>query len=282
MKNVDQAYNVIDVSFMTTMTPGAIPTFTPQASDFIQQIEYQHSWGHKVLLSLGGATANIKMALSQQQAFENQIKTYVSEYGIDGIDIDLEGGSITAGDNEKVIVQSLINLKQYYSTQNKSFYISLAPEFPYLRGATGGYVSYINDLKGYYDWVNPQFYNQFGDGISVEAADHDAMPYLPWWLTNDNTQYKGEFLYLITKYIANGGGINNFVQIPADKLVMGLPATPSAAGSGYATNADIKKAYDLLVNNHVNARGLMTWAVNYDAKNNWNFANAFKETWGKQ
>ncbi|AHF61040.1 hypothetical protein P344_03670 [Spiroplasma mirum ATCC 29335] len=80
----------------------------------------------------------------------------------------------------------------------------------------------------------------------------------------------------------NDRGVNIFAQITADKLVIGLPATPSAAGSGYATKADIKKAYNLLVNNHVNARELMTWAVNYDAKNNWNFANAFKETWGKQ
>lgn len=82
------------------------------------------------------------------------------------------------------------------------------------------------------------------------------------------------------KYITNESYGDFNVSIPANKLLIGLPATQDAASDGYATPQDIKKTYQLCQKYNLKIRGLMSWGTPYDRQNNWQFANTYKQTWG--
>jgi hypothetical protein len=72
----------------------------------------------------------------------------------------------------------------------------------------------------------------------------------------------------------NGG---YFAPLPPEKVAIGLPACPLAAGGGYVTPAVLEQAVDYLrgvgpqpgsyqrVASYPTLRGLMTWSINWDA-----------------
>ncbi|WP_339021586.1 glycosyl hydrolase family 18 protein [Spiroplasma endosymbiont of Atherix ibis] len=191
---------------------------------FANEIEQLHKQGKKVVISLGGADAHINLYENQKDEFVTEILRLVDRFGFDGVDIDLEQTAIDAADNQKVIPEALIEVKKILAEKNIDFIISMAPEFPYLKvNKTGAsYIKYLEKLEGYYDYINPQFYNQAGDGINIQEEDRKDLGLNIYWLPQNNNKLKSEFLYLIAKYIVEGK--DNFYQINADKLLWGLPS----------------------------------------------------------
>ncbi|MCL2694634.1 MAG: hypothetical protein FWE60_05975, partial [Oscillospiraceae bacterium] len=74
-----------------------------------------------------------------------------------------------------------------------------------------------------------------------------------------------------------------FPGFASSKVAVGLPATPRAAYNGFLTNAQINEAFrrltsgfrgdDEICQTPYNCLGgLMTWSVQWDATNNYNFA----------
>ena len=279
LDEIDEAYNVVDVSFMKASESSHIPTFKPYKQtdeEFRQQVGELNAQGRSVILALGGADAHIELTQSDKDAFVAEIIKQVDKYGFDGIDIDLEQSAITAAENQTVIPAALKEVKDHYAKEGKNFLITMAPEFPYLR-ASGSYEPYISGLDGYYDWINPQYYNQGGDGISGENGQ---------WLSQSDDAKKAEFLYGLTSALINGtDGHSKFVQIPADKLVIGLPSNADAAGSGYVKDpAAVQTAMERLIKDNNQIKGLMTWSVNWDngldasgKKYDWEFVNRYKD-----
>ncbi|MGC9461908.1 glycosyl hydrolase family 18 protein, partial [Vibrio genomosp. F10 str. 9ZD137] len=159
----------------------------------------------------------------------------------------------TAADNQIVIPAALKMVKDHYAAEGKNFLITMAPEFPYLTQG-GKYVPYIDNLAGYYDWINPQFYNQGGDGIWVDSVG---------WIAQNNDALKQEFIYYIADSLSNG--TRGFHQIPHNKLVFGIPANNDAAATGYVQNPqDLYDAFEQLNQQGQPLRGVMTWSVNWD------------------
>lgn len=264
LEEVDPQYNVVDVSFMKVYgAVGSIPTFQldPEVglseSQFIAQIAELNRQGRSVLIALGGADAHIELRNGQEQDLADEIIRLVEVYGFDGLDIDLEQAAVTAADNQVVIPAALRIVKDYYRTQGKNFLITMAPEFPYL--TTGGkYVPYLTALEGYYDWINPQFYNQGGDGIYIEGLG---------WVAQNNDQLKQEFIYHIADALANG--THGFTKIPHDKLVFGIPTNIDAAATGYISEPQkLYAAFDQLKAQGQPLRGVMTWSINWDMGKN--------------
>ncbi len=292
IKNISASYNVVNVAFWyNDRNPTAIPvldqSIVNHAAQIKESIKVQHELGHRVILSLGGATGgSMKWKMSQAPAFEAALTKVLDEYQFDGLDIDLEGASQSlngSGDNLQLLSKVLPDIYNKWQEKGKKFYITMAPEYPNLRAVSGSiYPQLIKNLAPYYAWIQPQIYNQGGDGINVTTADTKTFN-VPYYLSNSDEQNRSKFLYLIMKYLTEDkDGNNNFsVKIPADKLLVGLPATTNAAGSGYSTVAQIKGAYQLMQEYKLNVKGLMTWAVNYDAVNNWNYATTYNQTWGK-
>ncbi|MGL5344839.1 MAG: immunoglobulin-like domain-containing protein [Plesiomonas sp.] len=264
LNSINAKYNVVNVSFMKANNGESIPTFKldPTAgmseSEFIEQIAELNRQGRSVLLALGGADAHIELRTGQEQAFADEIIRLVERYGYDGLDIDLEQTAITAANNQTVIPAALRIVKDHYRTQGKNFLITMAPEFPYLTISNGKYIPYITALEGYYDWINPQFYNQGGDGVSVEGIG---------WVAQNNDKLKEEFIYYISDSLING--TRGFTKIPHDKLVFGIPSNIDAAATGYVTQPqDLFNAFKKLKAQDQPLRGIMTWSINWDMGKN--------------
>lgn len=263
LDQVNPQYNVVDVSFMKVYGNDPIPTFKLDPaiglseSQFIAQIAELNRQGRAVLLALGGADAHIELRTGQEQAFADEIIRLVGLYGFDGLDIDLEQTAITAANNQTVIPAALRLVKDHYRAQGKNFLITMAPEFPYLT-QTGAYVPYIRNLEGYYDWINPQFYNQGGDGLYVEGIG---------WIAQNNDVLKEEFIYHIAQSLSTG--TRGFYKIPHDKLVFGLPSNIDAAATGYVQDPQkLQKAFNRLKSEGLPPRGVMTWSINWDMGRN--------------
>lgn len=273
LREVPKGFNVVNVSFMKVMAgqSGNIPTFKPYNSSdeaFRAEVAELNAQGRAVLISLGGADAHIELHKGQEQTLANEIIRLVETYGFDGLDIDLEQSAITVADNSTVIPAALKMVRAHYQQQGKHFIISMAPEFPYLQADRGvNYKAYLNNLAGAYDFIAPQYYNQAGDGVNISAPEEVA-EVGAWWLPQDvqggsNARQKELFLYYLTDSLANG--TRGYVQIPANKLVIGLPANADAAGSGYVKDAQsVYNAMARLEAANEPIKGLMTWSVNWD------------------
>ncbi|POG21356.1 chitinase [Aeromonas bestiarum] len=263
LDQINPQYNVVDVSFMKVYGGDTIPTFKldpatgMSESQFIEQIAELNRQGRAVLLALGGADAHIELRTGQEQAFADEIIRLVETYGFDGLDIDLEQAAVTAANNQTVIPAALRLVKDHYRAQGKNFLITMAPEFPYLT-ANGLYTPYLRALEGYYDWINPQFYNQGGDGIWIDGIG---------WIAQNNDALKEEFIYYMADSLING--TRSYYKIPHDKLVFGIPTNIDAAATGYVKDPqDLFDAFNKLKNQGQPLRGVMTWSINWDMGRN--------------
>lgn len=280
LDEVDPMYNVVNVSFMKVFntSEGRIPTFKLDPNiglseqQFIDQIGALNQQGRAVLIALGGADAHVELKTGDEQAFAQEIIRLTDKFGFDGLDIDLEQSAVTASDNQTVIPAALRLVKEHYQKQGKNFLITMAPEFPYLTEG-GKYVPYITGLEGYYDWINPQFYNQGGDGIWVEGVG---------WIAQNNDALKQEFIYYISDSLSNG--TRGFHKIPHDKLVFGIPSNIDAAATGFVQDPqDLYDAFDQLKSQGQALRGVMTWSVNWDMgtdKNGQAYGEKFVKDYG--
>ncbi|MFV8409934.1 immunoglobulin-like domain-containing protein [Vibrio owensii] len=280
LDEVDPMYNVVNVSFMKVFntSEGRIPTFKLDPNiglseqQFIDQIGALNQQGRAVLIALGGADAHVELKTGDEQAFAQEIIRVTDKFGFDGLDIDLEQSAVTASDNQTVIPAALRLVKEHYQQQGKNFLITMAPEFPYLTEG-GKYVPYITGLEGYYDWINPQFYNQGGDGIWVEGVG---------WIAQNNDALKQEFIYYISDSLSNG--TRGFHKIPHDKLVFGIPSNIDAAATGFVQDPqDLYDAFDQLKAQGQALRGVMTWSVNWDMgtdKNGQAYGEKFVKDYG--
>ncbi|PMH41163.1 chitinase [Vibrio sp. 10N.286.49.B3] len=261
LSDINPKYNVVDVSFMKVYNTadGRIPTFylDPEVglseTQFINEIAELNAQGRSVLLALGGADAHVEMKSGDEQAFADEVIRLTDLYGFDGLDIDLEQAAITAADNQTVIPAALKLVKDHYRQEGKNFLITMAPEFPYLKPG-GAYEPYISGLEGYYDWINPQFYNQGGDGVWIDGIG---------WISASSDELKEEFIYHMSDSLING--TNGYLKIPHDKLVFGIPANNDAAASGFVQEPqDLYSAFEALEAQGQPLRGVMTWSVNWD------------------
>ncbi|WP_300631740.1 glycosyl hydrolase family 18 protein [Pseudomonas sp.] len=274
LEAVPKEYNVVAVAFMKGH---GIPTFSPAGysdAEFRRQVGVLNKEGRAVLISLGGADAEIVLYAGQEHALANEIIRLVESYGFDGLDIDLEQAAITAGDNRTVIPLALKLVREHYEKSGLHFIISMAPEFPYLNLGRE-YAPYIVGLEGVYDFIAPQYYNQGGDGVSVPELD-------PSWLGQNDDARKEDFLYYLTHSIVTGS--RGFIHIPPQKFVIGLPANTNAAATGFVISPqDTYNAFKRLDDEGLSIKGLMTWSVDWDAGKdkhgvdyNWGFLTSYK------
>ncbi|KAI0635520.1 glycoside hydrolase [Trametes polyzona] len=183
-------------------------TSMPDCSFLASDIQFCQSKGKIVTISLGGATGAASFTSDDQAAaFGDTIwNTFLGGSGsvrpfggavLDGIDLDIEGGST------QHFAAFVNRIRSHANGANKKYYVTAAPQCPF----PDAYLGTVLNAVGF-DAVYVQFYNNFCG------------------LTNFNNPNAWDFDQWDSW--AKNTAVNKNV-----KIYIGAPASSTAAGSGY-------------------------------------------------
>ena len=266
LADVPSSYNLVAVAFGNAgATPGQV-TFGVDSglssalggysdSQFTSDIQTLHSRGQKVILSVGGQNGTVSVTDSASAGeFASSVDSIINQYGFDGVDIDLENGV-----NPTYMAQAL---QQLQSDVGSSLIITLAPQTIDTQSAASDYLALALNIKPILTMINTQYYNSG----TMNGCD-------------GNVYAEGSVDFITTLACTElQSGLS------ASQVGIGLPASPSAAGSGYVDPSVVSNALDCLASqancgsftpstSYPDLRGVMTWSINWDASSNYNFAN---------
>jgi chitinase len=258
---VQDQYDIIAVAFAdATTTPGAVsftldPALNYTASQFKADIAAKKAAGKKVIISVGGQNGTISITDSTSATnFANSVYSLMQTYGFDGVDIDLENGI-----NSTYMSQALRSLS---SKAGSGLIITMAPQTIDMQSTSSGYFATALNIKDILTVVNTQFYNSG----SMNGCDGNVY-----------SQGTVNFITALACIQLQGG-------LAPSQVGLGLPASTSAAGSGYVSPSVVDAALDCLTRGtncgsfkpsttYPALRGAMTWSTNWDASNGNSFSN---------
>ena len=267
LSSVNSNYTIIAVAFANAdpANPGGV-TFGIDSglssalggytsAQFISDIATLHSQGKKVIISVGGQNGTINVSDSTSATnFANSAYGLIKQYGFDGVDIDLENSFNPAS--------MASALQQLQSMVGSNLIITLAPQTIDMQSTSGSYFQLALDIKSILTVVNMQYYNS-GSMLGCDG--------------NVYSQGTENFLTALACIQLQNG-------LRPDQVALGLPASTSAASSGYVSPSVVNAALDCLAtgNNcgsfkppvtYPTIRGAMAWSINWDASNSSSFAN---------
>ncbi|MEU6255571.1 glycoside hydrolase family 18 protein [Streptomyces sp. NPDC047043] len=255
ISNVSSQYDIIAVAFAdATTTPGAV-TFNLDSAglggytvdQFKADIKAKQTAGKKVIVSVGGQNGTVSVSDSTSATnFANSVYSLMQTYGFDGVDIDLENGL-----NATYMSQALRSLS---SKAGSSLVITMAPQTIDMQSTSNSYFQTALNIKDILTVVNMQYYN------SGSMLGCDGKVY---------SQGSVDFLTALACIQLEGG-------LSPSQVGLGLPASTSAAGSGYVSPTVVNNALDCLAKGtncgsfkpsktYPDLRGAMTWSTNWDA-----------------
>ncbi|HEY1016591.1 MAG TPA: glycosyl hydrolase family 18 protein [Herpetosiphonaceae bacterium] len=301
LRNVSPKFDVIQVAFAepTGAAPGVIG-FTPYGSsvaEFKADVAYLKSQGKKVLISIGGANGQVQLTdAAARQNFVASMKTIISEYGFDGLDIDFEGHSLYLNEGDRdfrnpttpVITNLIAALRELRSHFGANFLLTMAPETFFVQlGYTfyGGSCLSCDRRAGAY---LPVIHAMRDNLTLLHVQDYNSGPIRAL----DNVYYSmgnADFHVAMTELVLNGFPVADtgftFPGLRPEQVAIGLPANVNAGG-GFTPVGDVQKALDYLIKGqgfggsyalrkpggYPQLRGLMTWSINWDAFNSFEFS----------
>jgi len=265
LADVPASYNLVAVAFgNATTTPGQV-TFSLDSTlaadlggytqqQFINDIQTLNSRGQDVILSIGGQNGTVSVDDSASASeFASSVYSLIQQYGFNGVDIDLENGV-----NPAYLAQALDQL----SADDPGLIITLAPQTIDMQSTGADYFQLALDIKSILTMVNIQFYNSG----TMNGCDGNVY-----------AEATENFMTALTCTELEGG-------LSASQIGLGLPSSSSAAGSGYTSPSVVDNALDCLAtgsscgsfvppSTYPSIRGVMTWSINWDASNGYNFAD---------
>ncbi len=267
LKDVNSNYNLVAVAFANAdpNNPGGV-TFSIDSglsgalggydlAQFTNDVATLHAQGRKVVISVGGQNGAISVNdATSATNFANSVYGLMKTYGFDGVDIDLENGM-----NPTYMSSAL---KQLSALAGSSLIITLAPQTVDMQSTSSDYFQLALDIKSILTIVNMQYYNS---GTMLGA--------------DGNVYAEGtvDFLTALATIQLQGG-------LDPSQVGLGVPASTSAAGSGYVSPTVVNDALDCLASGtncgsfkppktYPDIGGAMTWSISWDAVNNYDFAN---------
>ncbi len=302
-ENVSSKFDVVNISFAEPVSGStSLIDFTPDPanisdSDFRNGIQILQSRGQEVVISIGGANGLVQLnTIAERDEFVSSMISIIENYGFDGMDIDFEGQSLSLnlGDDDfrNPTTSRIVNLIDAINTITdhfgNKFVLTMAPETFFVQlgysfyggissGAdrrAGAYLPVIHALRDKLTFLQVQYYNSG----SITALDDQfyAMGNADFYVSLVDMLLKG---FPITRDASKF-----FPALRQDQVLIGLPANANAGG-GFAPPAEVHKALDYLIKGipfggnytltqtYPNLRGLMTWSVNWDAFNNFEFSD---------
>ena len=287
LNSVNDKYNVLIVAFPTVLSDGTVTMTGLEGSlnPSVADVATAHSRGKKVLISIGGALGSTSFSMtaqSQEDNFVNSIISIVDTFHYDGVDIDIErnldapGPPDNPGGSVAHIISALNRLKDHYGP---NFMLTFAPETANTVGAIGpcgayggiwgNYLPIFNALKSRITFVHMQYYNTSGMyGLDCNIHDLGTQDSITAWTEA-----------MIEGFPIGRSGIQ-YTGLDPSQIVIGLPAWVQLPST--YTSASIKAGWKCLTTGVCNGgyqprrtyptlRGLMTWDVNIDKSNNYNW-----------
>ncbi|MEU9208383.1 glycoside hydrolase family 18 protein [Streptomyces sp. NPDC048415] len=315
MADVPDSWDVIDLAFgePTSTTSGDIrftrcpvtecPTVESDA-DFKAAIKAKQAAGKKVLISIGGQNGQVQLTTTAaRDTFVSSVSKIIDTYGLDGLDIDFEGHSLSldASDTDfkspttPVIVNLISALKTLKAKYGTKFVLTMAPETFFVQlgyqyygtGKWGGqdpragaYLPVIHALREDLTLLHVQDYNS-GSIMGLDNQYH-SMGGADFHIAMTDM--------LLTGFPVAGDANNVFPPLRPDQIAIGMPASTNA-GNGYVSPTEVDKALDCLTKKSncgsytthgtwPALRGLMTWSVNWDRYSSWEFSTNFDGYFG--
>lgn len=315
LADVPDSWDVIDLAFgePTSPTSGDIRFDRCPASEcpgvesdaeFKAAIKAKQAAGKKVLISIGGANGQVQLAsTAARDTFVSSVSRIIDEYGLDGLDIDFEGHSLSLNADDTdfrnpktpVIVNLISALKTLKARYGDDFVLTMAPETFFVQlghqyygtGKWGGqdpragaYLPVIHAMRDDLTLLHVQDYNS-GPIMGLDNQYH-SMGGADFHIAMTDM--------LLTGFPVAGDANNVFPPLRADQVAIGMPATTNA-GNGYVSPAEVTKALDCLTK-RTNCgsyathgtwpalRGLMTWSINWDRFGGWEFQRTFDGYFG--
>ena len=304
LPDISSDWDVVNVAFAETDVDYCTLIFTPcygTIDQFKQDIQLLQNLGKKVVLSIGGQNGNVLLPTEDaKQKFIKSAVSLITQYGFNGLDIDLENGIILSGSDSDYkspkspqIVNLITAFKSIAASFSSSFILSMAPEIAYVQGGLsayagvwGAYLPIIYGLKDKLNYIHVQHYNAGG----ASALDGGYYP-----------QGTADFEVAMAEMLLKGFPIANnnnniFPALREDQVMIGLPACSNAAPSGgYISPTEMTKALNYLTkgisfggkyklvktSGYPNFKGLMTWSINWDKYANFEFSKTYRSYFGK-
>ncbi|WP_433253586.1 chitinase [Streptosporangium sp. CA-135522] len=228
-------------------------------AQFKADVQTLHSRGQKVIISVGGEKGRVQVSSAAAATkFADSLYGLMQSHGFDGVDIDLENGL-----NSTYMAQALRALR---AKAGASLIITMAPQTIDMQSPGAEYFKLALSIKDILTVVHTQFYN------SGSMLGCDQMAAYSQGTVNFMTA-------LACIQLENG--------LRPDQVALGLPAGPGAAGGGIVAPSMVNQALTCLATRtgcggfvppraYPEIRGAMTWSVNWDAGNNWNFSKTVK------
>lgn len=294
LNNIDTRYTVINLSFAV---PGVGTdynmTFDPccgeTVSSFKAKIATLKTAGKIVNLSIGGGGTSIVLDnTTERDVFISSMTNLINTFEVDGIDIDLESSSlsVTAGTtianptdaNIVNMIYAIDAIKNsFFTTYGTKMFLGFTPETAFAQGGQssyggiwGAYLPVLHALRADIDLIYPQLYNS-GSMYGLDGAIYSSA-------TADFIVSQTEKMIAGFNVPGSTNSAGTFIGFPASKIAVGLPACPSAAGSGWTSPAVVKQAIDYLRGSgpkpgsytlqagpYPDLGGMMTWSINWDA-----------------
>jgi chitinase len=252
-----------------------------------------------VLLSIGGQNGQVQLTTTAaRDRFVSSVSAIIDKYGLDGVDIDFEGHSLSlnTGDTDfknpttPVIVNLISALRSLKTRYGAGFVLTMAPETFFVQlgyqfygsGPWGGqdpragsYLPVIYAVRDFLTVLHVQDYNS-GSIMGLDNQYH-SMGGADFHIAMTDMMLAG--------FPVAGNTANVFPGLREDQIAFGAPSSVSA-GNGYVAPAGVQQAVNCLVKGancggytvrsglNPNFRGLMTWSINWDRFYSWEFKNS--------
>ncbi|MFD9101953.1 MULTISPECIES: chitinase [Streptomyces] len=316
MADVPASWDVINLAFgePTSVTSGDIRfRLCPVAecpnvespAEFKAAVKAKQAAGKKVLISIGGQNGQVQLpTTAARDTFVSSVGRIIDEYGLDGLDIDFEGHSLSlaTGDTDfrapttPGIVNLISAVKSLKARYGPGFVLTMAPETFFVQlgyqfygsGPWGGqdpragaYLPVIHALRDDLTLLHVQDYNS-GPIMGLDNQYH-SMGGADFHIAMTDM--------LLTGFPVAGNTARVFPALRPEQVAIGLPATTNA-GNGHTSPAEVTKALNCLTKKTdcgtyqthgtwPGLRGLMTWSINWDQFGGREFSRNFDAYYGR-
>ena len=248
-------------------------------AQFIADIANKHSLGKKVILSLGGQNGSVSLnSAGDVSNFVSTVAAILAKYGFDGIDLDLENGVSMGAAIQTNLVSAVHQLR---NRVGPSFYLSMAPEHPYVQGGYtsyggiwGAYLPIIDGLRDVLTVLHVQYYNNGGFNTPYTAGAVQEG-------TVDGLVAGSKML--IEGFPLGYGNAGQFKGLRPDQVAFGVPSGTSSANRGFVSAQVVSDSLNCLTRllncgsirpnqAYPSMRGVMTWSINWDRHDGYVFS----------